>query len=256
VNRSRFEALFGIFLIAVSFAGCKKNVAAAPPAPVVQPASPPPPAPTIALRAMPTSIDRGQSVALQWEARNATNVRIEPELGAVATQGSRLVNPSSSVTYTATATGPGGSAADSQRITVLVAPTPAPPRAETRPAPDVSVESLFKQNVQTIYFDYDDGDIRPDQVSRLMTNAAWLKQRRDVKFTIEGHCDERGSEEYNLGLGDRRANRVKEFLIEQGVEASRIRTVSYGEERPACRDATETCYQENRRAQFMFGPTS
>jgi peptidoglycan-associated lipoprotein len=107
-----------------------------------------------------------------------------------------------------------------------------------------------------IYFDYEKNDIRPDQVLRLNANSAWLNEHNDLKFTIQGNCDDRGSEEYNLGLGDRRANRVKEYLIQQGIDASRITTVSYGEERPACREATEECYQRNRRAVFVLGPTS
>jgi len=84
----------------------------------------------------------------------------------------------------------------------------------------------------------------------LQSNANLLKNNSGVRFTIEGHCDERGSEEYNFGLGDRRANAVKEFLITQGVPASRINTVSYGEERPACRDQSEQCLGKNRRAHF------
>jgi len=110
--------------------------------------------------------------------------------------------------------------------------------------------------VQTIYFDYDKADIRPDQVSQLEANASWLKQNRGVKFTIEGHCDDRGSAEYNIGLGDRRANSVKEFLIKQGVDPSNIKTISYGEERPVCTEETEQCYQRNRRAAFVPSPTS
>jgi len=245
-----------LFLLCIAVAGCKKNVAAAPPAPPVQPA-PPPPAPAITLRASPVAVDRGQSVGLQWEAKNASSVRIEPELGAVQIQGSRLVNPASSVTYTATATGPGGTASDSARITVRVPPPAATPATTNpRPAPNVSVADLFARNVQTIYFDYDQSNIRPDQISRLDSDAAWLKEHRDARFTVEGHSDERGSEEYNLGLGDRRANRVKEYLIQQGIESSRIRIVSYGEERPSCRDTSEDCYQRNRRAAFVLGPVS
>src|SRR6185369_12236601 len=115
-------------LVSIVFTGCKKNVAAAPPAPAIQP-TPPAPMPTITLRATPAAVDRGQSVGLQWEAKNASSVRIEPELGSVQLQGSRMVNPSSSVTYTATATGPGGSTSDSARITVRVpAAPPAPAR--------------------------------------------------------------------------------------------------------------------------------
>ena len=253
------QAVYVLILIAaVCFTGCKKNVAAAPPAaPPVEPTPPPPSAPTITLRAAPANIDRGQSASLQWEAKNATSVRIQPEVGSVQTQGSRSVSPSSSVTYTAVATGPGGSASDSARITVrvpaaAVPPRPEPPRSDTR----ASMEELFRQNVQTIYFDFDKSEIRPDQVSRLESNALWLNQHHGLKFTIEGDCDERGSEEYNLALGDRRANRVKEFLIKEGVDPSDIKTITYGEEHPVCREATEECYKKNRRAAFVPGPIS
>jgi peptidoglycan-associated lipoprotein len=255
-----FRVVCFLFLIAaVSLTGCHKKVAAAAPAvpaPAAQPA-PPPPAPTITLRATPAAIDRGQATSLQWEAKNATTVRIEPEVGGVQNAGTRSVSPASSVTYTATATGPGGSNQDSARITVRVpaAAAPAPPPAP-RPTVSVSANDLFRQNVQTIYFDYDKAEVRPDQVSRLEANASWLKQQRGLRFTIEGHCDERGSEEYNLGLGDRRANVIKEFLIKQGVDQSSIMTISYGEERPVCKEATEECYQKNRRGAFTPGPIS
>jgi peptidoglycan-associated lipoprotein len=235
--------------------GCKKHVAAAPPVAPVQPA-PPAPAPTITLRATPASIDRGQPTSLQWEARNATSVRIEPELGTVQSQGSRSLNPSSSITYTATATGPGGSASDSARITVRIPAAAAVTPTQPRPEPAVNMSELFRQNVQPIYFDYDKAEVRPDQIARLQADASWLKGHRGLKFTIEGDCDERGSEEYNLGLGDRRANAVKEFLIKEGVDASNMSIISYGEERPVCKEDTEQCYQRNRRAAFDLGPVS
>jgi peptidoglycan-associated lipoprotein len=120
----------------------------------------------------------------------------------------------------------------------------------------VSVDELFRQNIKTIYFDYDKAEIRPDQVAPLQADAAWLKGQPGLKFTIGGNCDERVSEEYNLGLGDRRANVVKEFLIKQGIDPSSIKTISYGEERPVCRETTEECYQRNRNAAFVPGPTS
>jgi len=245
-----------IILIAAAFSGCRKHVAAAPPAPPVQPAAPPAPAPTITLKATPTTIDRGQATSLEWEAKNAATVRIEPELGSVQNQGSRQVNPASSVTYTATATGPGGSASDSARITVRIPTAAEPPRVTARPAPAPGIDQLFNENIQTIYFDYDKQDIRPDQVPRLDANASWLKQHGGLKFTIEGHCDERGSEEYNLALGDRRANAVKDYLVKQGVDGSSINVISYGEERPVCKEATEDCYQKNRRAAFVISPSS
>ena len=175
-----------------------------------------------------------------------------PGVGDVSVNGNRAVTPTSSVTYTATAMGPGGSATDTARITVntpAAAENPNPPAPKTT---NVSISELFSQNVKTIYFDYDKSDIRPDQVSTLQSNATWLKSNQSARFTIEGHCDERGSEEYNLALGDRRANAVKEFLVAQGVAANRIMTVSYGEERPVCRDTTEDCYAKNRRAAFTL----
>jgi peptidoglycan-associated lipoprotein len=104
--------------------------------------------------------------------------------------------------------------------------------------------------VKDVLFDYDKADIRAEMMPVLQGNATYLKNNPTVRFTIEGHCDERGSEEYNLGLGDRRANAVKEYLVGQGIPANRMMTVSYGEERPVCRDETEACFEKNRRAHF------
>jgi peptidoglycan-associated lipoprotein len=244
--------LFLTALMLLAFA-CHKTVAPPPPPPPPPPQpAPPPPAPTITLRAQPTTIDRGQATTLTWEARNSTTVRIEPGLGEVPAMGNRSLNPMSSVTYQATAMGPGGTATDTARITVNIPP---PPPATPPPAPkppDVSIDELFRQNVKDIHFDFDKADIRPAEVSTLQSNAGWLKTNPNVRFTIEGHCDERGSAEYNLGLGDRRANATKEFLISQGIQANRISTVSYGKEKPVCREQNEDCYQRNRRAAFTM----
>jgi len=257
MSSSRFKNLGVVFftLSMLLIVACHKKVAP-PPAAVVTPPPPapppPPPAPTITLRATPTTINRGQPTTLNWEARNAATVRIEPGLGDVQATGNRSVNPASSVTYQATAMGPGGTATDTARITVNVPPPPPPPPPAPPRPPDVSIDELFRRNVKEIYFDFDKADIKPDQVSVLQSNATWLKSNpgNNVRFTIEGHCDERGSAEYNIGLGDRRANATKEFLISQGVAANRINTVSYGKERPVCRDASEQCYGMNRRAAF------
>jgi peptidoglycan-associated lipoprotein len=240
-------------VVAIGFAsvtGCKKHVAAAAPTSTPAPAPATAPAPTITLRATPATLDRGQVATLQWDTKNASSVQIQPALGTVTSTGTRSVNPTSSVTYTATATGPGGTASDSARVTVRVPAAPAATRSDTRPTPNVSLTDLFRQNIQTIYFDYDQAEIRPDQVSRLQSDAAWLKEHPGVKFVVEGNCDDRGSEEYNLALGDRRANAVKEFLVKQGVPQTSIMTVSYGEERPVCREDSDNCFQQNRRASF------
>jgi peptidoglycan-associated lipoprotein len=102
-----------------------------------------------------------------------------------------------------------------------------------------------------ILFDYDKANIRADQETRLRTIAAWLKQALGESFTIEGHADERGGQEYNIALGDERAAATKKFLVAQGIAESRMQTVSFGEERPACRAETEDCWQMNRRAAFQ-----
>jgi peptidoglycan-associated lipoprotein len=258
MNLPRFKhvglVIFILSLLAVL--GCRKSVATTappPPPPVVN--TPPPPAPTITLRAAPATIDRGGSTTLQWEARNAATVTITPELGNVALTGNRSVTPASSVSYQATATGPGGTATDIARVTVNI---PAPPAARDEPRPparpDVNVAALFEQTLRDSLFDYDKADIKLEWVSVLQAGANFLKSNPNVRFVIQGHCDERGSEEYNLGLGDRRANAVKEFLVAQGIAATRMNTVSYGEERPQCRDQSEDCFSRNRRAHFEMTP--
>src|SRR5205823_547565 len=204
---------------------------------------PPPAAPTpsIILRANPSTIESGGSTTLQWNATNAATVRIEPSVGDVSASGTRSVSPTSSVTYQATATGPGGTVSDTVRVTVnAAAPPPRETPPPTRNTPTPSMEDI-SSNVQTIYFDYDKSEIRPDQMTRLRTNAVWLQQHPNVRFTIEGHCDDRGSQEYNLALGDRRANAVQEFLLSQGIGEARMNVISYGEERPVCREETEDC---------------
>ncbi len=250
-TRRPAPVVFLLLMTLFSFS-CRRPAAPPPPppAPPAEETPPPAPEPTISLSVRPANIERGDSATLQWEASSAAAVRIEPGVGTVGTSGNRDVNPSSSVTYTATATGPGGTATDIVRVTVR---TPAPPPAAP-PLPDtpeLTIEELFRDNIQVIYFDYDQAEIRSDQVGALQNNARFLRQNAGVRFTITGHADERGSQEYNIGLGDRRANAVQQYLVEQGISESRINTVSFGEERPVCSDTTERCYQQNRRAELI-----
>jgi len=102
------------------------------------------------------------------------------------------------------------------------------------------------------YFDYDQADIQSDAREALSRTAEFLRTNRQVRVMIEGHCDERGSTEYNLALGDRRAQAARQFLISLGVSADRIETVSWGKERPFCTESNETCWQQNRRAHFTM----
>lgn len=106
----------------------------------------------------------------------------------------------------------------------------------------------FRQNVgDTVHFDFDKYDIRPDDQAILQRQATWLSRYPSVRVTIEGNCDDRGTREYNLALGARRANAVKEYLVSQGVAAARVDTISYGKERPVCTEDNEDCWAQNRR---------
>jgi peptidoglycan-associated lipoprotein len=139
-------------------------------------------------------------------------------------------------------------------VTVTVPPPPPPP--PPAPKAEVNEEDAFGQNMKDAYFDFDKSDVRPDAQQALTSDADFLKQRAGIKFTLDGQCDERGSEEYNLGLGDRRATAAKNFLVNMGISADRISTVSYGKDRPVCTDHTEECWQQNRRAHFHYGSES
>jgi peptidoglycan-associated lipoprotein len=158
------------------------------------------------------------------------------------------VSPTDSTTYHLTAKGAGGSQEATARLTVTPPPPPPPPAA----APTVTDEDLFGQNVKDVYFDYDKADIRGDQQSSLQADAAFLSQHANINFTIEGHCDERGSTDYNLALGDKRASAVKDALTSAGVSASRIKTISYGKEKPFCTESNEACWQQNRRGHLAY----
>ncbi len=113
-------------------------------------------------------------------------------------------------------------------------------------------EALFHQNVQDIFFDYDSADIRPDAATSIAQAAAFLTAHPSAKVLIGGYCDDRGSAEYNLALGETRANAAKSALVAAGVDASRLRVISYGKEKQFCTDETDACWQQNRRAQFSL----
>ena len=225
----------------LALGACKKKAAPPPPPP-----PPPPPAPTASIAVSPTSIQAGQSASLTWQTTNATDVSID-SIGAVQPNGSQSVSPSDSTTYHLTAKGSGGTQEATARLTVTQAPPPPPP-----PTPSVTDEDLFSQNVKDVYFDYDKSDIRADQRSSIQSDMAFLTQHPNINFTIEGHCDERGSTEYNLALGDQRASAVKNELTTAGISASRIKTISYGKEKPFCTESNEACWQQNRRGHLLY----
>jgi peptidoglycan-associated lipoprotein len=224
-------------LAAILLAGCAKKK----PAPIVQ--APPPPAPMASLSANPDAIEQGQSTTLTWKTDNATDVSIDA-IGAIEPNGSRSVSPVQSTTYRLTAKGPGGTQEATARVTV----------GQPQPQSTISLtdEQMFAQNVKDVFFDYDSYDIRADQQSALQQSAAFLKQHPNWKITVEGHCDERGSIEYNLTLGTNRAEAVRNALVQAGANASNIRPVTFGKEKPFCNESSEACWQQNRRGHFVL----
>ena len=157
------------------------------------------------------------------------------------TAGSSDRNLSCESVYTLTAKGPGGTQEASARITVN------PVHTAQAPVSSVSEEELFNRNIKDVFFDFNKSDLRSDQGATAQGDATFLKQHASLGVVIEGHCDDRGSEEYNLALGDTRANSLKESLLAQGVSAERIKIISYGKEHPFCSDDNDACWQQNRR---------
>ena len=246
VSRPLYRALLVAGLVATAFtAGCKKKPVATTPPPAA-PVEQPKPQPTVTLSADPTSISKGDSSTLSWTSTNATQLTIAPEVGTVTAEGSTKVTPADSTTYTITASGPGGSANSTARVTVSV---PKPPE---EPAPSPDLDALFLKEVQDAYFDFNKADIRADARAALAKTADFLRNYPQIRVTIEGHCDERGSTEYNLALGDRRAGAVKQYLVSLGLSADRISTVSFGKEKPFCSQSNEACWQQNRRGHFVL----
>jgi peptidoglycan-associated lipoprotein len=246
-TRTQARILFGTLLAILALgAACKKPAPQAPPPPPPPPAAPPA-KPTVNLQASSNIIQRGESVTLTWSSTNATTLSLSPGIGNVTAEGTQRVTPQDSITYTITATGPGGSADANVRITVSAPPPPPPKAAEP------TLQELFDKNVKDAFFDYDKADVRPDARDALSQTAQFLRSYPQIKVVIEGHCDERGSTEYNLALGDRRAAAAKQFLASLGISADRLETVSYGKERPFCSASTEECWQQNRRAHIIMG---
>ena len=174
--------------------------------------------------------------------RPATTQASAPAPTAAATTGS---GPAMAQPTTAAPSGGG----DATTAPATAAPSTATPAARPAVAEFRSVPEL-----RDVFFDFDKYDIRPADAKVLDSNATWLKTNANNLILIEGHCDERGTNEYNLALGERRAKSAMNYLVSQGVQASRITIISYGEERPTCNEKTEECWAKNRRAHFLVKP--
>ncbi len=250
-----------VLAIALAFtAACKKKTA-----PVAPQAAPVKEASTVQLdrpaltatpridsfTAEPARVERGQAITLRWATTNAETVTIDQGVGTVTASGNRQLFPTATTTYAIIARN--GTLSDTRTVTVEVT---APRPVETAKPPVTQdaaglVRELTSQ-LQDIYFDYDMSDLRDDSRRAVNTDADLLKRifaaDARVNFVIEGHADERGSAEYNLGLADRRALVARDALVQLGVPSNRLRTISFGEEAPVCRESNEACWQRNRRA--------
>ena len=235
-----------LFLVVLLFvaAGCHHNVK------VVQSVQAPfvvaPAAPVAFISVSPENVERGQTAELSWNTQNASTITIDG-VGIVSSSGSRKVTPSDSTTYHLTAKGDGGSAEASARLSVTV------PVAKKE---EISEEELFRRTVKDVFFNYDNADIRSDEDAIIQADAQFLSGHPNMRLLIEGHCDERGSEDYNMVLGQSRATRVRDSLVKMGISADRIKLISLGKEKPFCTATeNESCWSQNRRAHFVLANT-
>jgi len=254
--QSKFLVLAaGVALLLVAPA-CHKKAAQAPP-------PPPPPAPAAArapekpvisvFAATPASIERGQSSSLRWQVEHATDVRIEPSVGTVSENGNRSIYPSAPTTYTLVAKGPGGTADATTMVTVRM-PAPAAAAAPP-PAAKPGFEESLSSQVKDVYFDFDKSALRSEAQSTLKSDATALRSIftdfPSQAVMVEGHCDERGSAEYNMALGQERAQAAKDYLVQVGIPSDQLATISYGKERPVCDEHDEACWQKNRHIHIV-----
>jgi peptidoglycan-associated lipoprotein len=230
--------LVGIAALALVLTGCpsKTDVAKVPP-------PPPPSAPVASIEVNPATVQLGQSAVVSWKTENATEVQIQP-LGQVEAAGSKSVTPTESTTYKILARGPGGTQEMVARVTVASA------SATVAGSKDDELSGKSAERLD-VFFSTDEYEVSADQGGTITNDAVFLNDHPDLHIMIEGHCDELGSIEYNLALGESRATEVKSRLVKAGIPADRIETISYGKERPFCTEETESCWRLNRRAHVV-----
>jgi outer membrane protein OmpA-like peptidoglycan-associated protein len=213
---------------------CPRPVAAPAPAPAPAPEVVRVPAPTVSLSSSPSSVEAGACATLTWSTSNATSVSIDPGVGTVDANGSKQVCPTSTTRYTLTANGTGGTRTDTASVEVRAKPTP--------------TEKL------TIHVNFDTAKstIRKTDVSDLQKAEALVKKYPNCKIEIDGYTDSRGSDAYNQGLSERRADAVKKWLVEHGsTSGDKITTKGFGKANPIGDNKTEKGRFENRRAEVL-----
>jgi peptidoglycan-associated lipoprotein len=246
------------FLLTVSCGGKKNPLPPPPPAPPPAasngggaPASGRPVVAEFSIE--PATIERGQSAVMRWTVTGSSNVAINNGVGTVPSSGTRRMTPDATITYTLTATGPEGDMTATATVTVT-GPAPPPPPARNTNTNRGTLESRVQSDLRDVLYDYDSNNVSDAARTALMADADALKRIfadfPNATVNVEGHCDERGSAEYNLGLGDRRASSARDYLVQQGIPGDKLKTISYGKERPVCTESDESCWQRNRRAHF------
>jgi peptidoglycan-associated lipoprotein len=265
LHRPHRAALTLAMVLVLIASACSKKTPIPPPPPPAPTASAPttvePPSgsvrPVVAqFTVEPSTIERGQSATLNWSVSGSTNVAIDNGIGTVPGRGTQLIRPADTTTYTLTASGSAGNTTATATVRVT-GPAPPPPPVTTRRGNIGTLDARVQSDLRDILFDYDSNNIRDDARAALTSDADALKRILadfpTASINVEGHCDERGSAEYNLGLGDRRASSARDFITQLGVPADRLKTISYGKERPVCTESDEGCWQRNRRAHFSVG---
>ncbi len=252
-RRSSFlvRSTLTLSLLAISLTGCHKKTA-----PVPVNALPPGSgvaAPTASITADPLAVDLGQPVVLNWRTTNATSASIDG-IGDVPVNGTQTVSPANSTNFHLVAKGEGGTTEANVRVTVRVPTVPGGTAANTGTEDNGATgsDAAFHAAVQDVFFGYDSFDLDATAESRVESGARYLNQHPNIRVLIGGYCDDRGSAEYNITLGENRANATKTALVEAGIAPDRVRVVSYGKERQFCTEEDESCYQQNRRAQFTI----
>jgi len=252
---ARVVVLGGGFLAFLACAGCGR------PAPVRSSAPPPAPETTstqgpvefrptiVSFRVEPSRVEPGECARMSWTVKDAEEVIITPEVGHATQTGSLCVYPLQATRYKLEAKNDVASAAAVVSVSMIhFPPVPGPSQEENAPTRRLATDA------PDIYFDYNSVQIRPDARDSLSHTyyvvQAVLKEYPNGHVRIEGNCDERGSAEYNLALGDQRASTVRDFLIRLGTPGERLETISWGKERPVCEEHTEGCWQQNRRVHF------
>ena len=208
-------------------------------------------APSLEIRVEPSVIRRGDSALLSWESRGADEVRIDHGIGVVDPSGRIKLFPEETTSYRLSATGPGGTVERTATIEVSADRTGVIDEEDLLP-PDRDGEVPLA--VEPVFFNFDSSALDARNVATLEANARWFSHpdNAQVRFVLEGHCDERGTDEYNLALADKRAQVVRRFLMDAGIDPDRMTTIALGEERPFDTGRSEEAWAGNRRVHFVL----